>query len=131
MSGLCLALAVSCSGGHDRAAPAPDGQTVQVAHLADGVIDLCQAAQEAKADPRAAKATYDRRARAAVDRTVRALQASYSRQASTLTKAAARVDADLAGDPPGAGLADSVGLLTGAMRESLALLGVATDACQS
>lgn len=102
-----------------------------VASLADGVTGLCQARQEAKADPRAAKATYDVRARAAVDSTARALQPSYSRQASTLTRAAERVDADLTADPPGASLVDNLGLLAGAMRESLARLGIVTRACET
>ena len=126
---------MSCSDGRGNGAPAPTspgagGQPVEVA-LADGVTGVCQAREEAKADPRAAKATYDVRARAAVDRTARALQPSYSRQASTLNRAAERVDADLTADPPGASLVDNLGLLAGAMRESLARLGIVTRACET
>lgn len=134
MSLLAIALAAGCSGGQRTAAPArstvvAEGPTVGVASLADGVIGLCQAGQQATVDPRAAKATYDARARAAVDTTARALQPSYSELALTLTKAAQRVDADLTADRPPASLSDNLGLLTAAMRESLARLGVVTRAC--
>jgi hypothetical protein len=127
---LTVAVAVGCSGGRTTVAPSRTSITGEVANVADGVAGLCQARQEAKADPRAARATYDARARAAIESAARALQPSYALQASTLTNAAERVDADLTADPPPASLTDNLGLLTGAMRESLARLGIVTRACE-
>lgn len=132
---LALALAAGCIGGDDSGAPArrtrvAEGQTVEIARLAEGVVGLCQAGQEAHADPRVAKATYDARARAAVDSTARALQPAYAFQASTLTEAAERVDADFTADGPRSSLVDNLGRLAAAMRESLARLGIVTRACE-
>lgn len=132
---LAVALAAGCSGGDGTGAPAPtaivaEGQTVAVSALADGVIGLCQAGQEAKADPLVARATYDARARAAVGNTARALQSAYAGQALTLTKAAERVDADFTAHASRANLVDNLGRLAATMRESLARLGIVTRACE-
>lgn len=103
----------------DRAAP-----------LIDAVAGLCQARDQLRTDPRAAKATYDRRSRDGVHTTARTLQDSYSLLATDMSRAAELVEADLANEPQGASLSDNLARLTATMREGLARLGIPTDACE-
>lgn len=137
---LAVFLVAGCSWGDGRAsfgrsgsrAPATiavGGETVEVARLTEAVSGLCQARQQAATDPRAAKATYDRRSRYGVDTMARLLPPSDAATAAALTKAAEQVQADLAPAPASATLTDGLGRLTEELRRGLARLGIATGAC--
>ncbi len=139
-AGACLlpvVLAFSCSG-RDDAPPAEahapttivvDQQTIEVAPLTEAVAGLCQARVEAANDTRAATTTYDRRSRPGIDTTVRLLQPSNARLASSLVAAIERVEADLAAGPASPALASDLARLTELLREGLARLGLPTPAC--
>ena len=134
---LPLALASGCSPGDDvrgarGQAPATivvDGETIDVSSLTEAVAGLCQARHEAGTDARSAKASYERRSRDGVATVGRLLQRSYAVLASSLTASAEHVEADLAADPAGASVVDSLARLTELVREGIAHLGIATDAC--
>lgn len=133
---LPVALAAGCSPRDDSSASIAratkrtpttivvDGQTVDVDQLRAALTGLCQAGREAATDPKAAKATYDRRAQDGVDATVRALRSSYSIVASSMTETVERVEA---GDTT---LADNLTRLAQLTREGLARLGVTTSPCE-
>ena len=106
-----------------------DGQAIDVARLVEAVGGLCEARQEAAAEPTAAKATYDRRAHEAVDATAQALLSSYQLLASSITEVVGQMEAAMATEAAPAALADDLARLTGLMREGLARLGITTGAC--
>ena len=106
-----------------------DGQAIDAARLLEAVDGLCEARQEAAAEPTAAKATYDRRAHDVVDATAQALLSSYELLASSITEVVGRLEAAMATDAARAAMADELARLTGLMREALARLGVTTEAC--
>ena len=135
-----LAVATACSSGDaGRAGRAQgeeppvtvvvDGRVLETARLVDAVSGLCQAGREAASDPRAAKATYDRRAHEGLVATVAALRSSYSLLASRLTEAAEAFEGKAASDPSPS-VAEDLARVGAVMREGLAALGVATEPCQ-
>ncbi|HEX2119007.1 MAG TPA: hypothetical protein VHF91_07475 [Acidimicrobiales bacterium] len=132
----CLASVLlwpGCSGSDDGSPPATvslDGRTVETRELAGTVDGLCLARQQGATDVEAARATYEGRSRAGVEITARAMQGSYEPLASSVTEAAAAVEADLRAEPPAATLDQSLARLLETVRESLARLGVPTSACE-
>ena len=126
-----LAAAAACGGSASGAAAdrpiTLGGDKVTPAHLIDAAAGLCQARNEAAANPATARADFYNRSHDSLHTVARGLESVDRGLSADLLVAMQKVEADLESKPPT--LPDDLGALADVYRSSLGRLAIAAPPC--